>query len=355
MKYFRLKDIPVFSKKNLNILNDPFAKKIILILQYLAAEHDVPYGGDELLFEILHFDFYKIPPIEIAKITLEVNEKNYSSRKTSIRQTLYEKANAYAKDLFDEGIDPRLKKFSGMMEKLIAEVSNLTLQQLFEKIISDAGVLHYIMQSEEKITLLQILTALFDYIKEATSRNPLLNLQELIEIIELMKKEKLAIPLVQFSGNSAGVNFLTAHGSKGLEFEYVFITGMNAHLWEKKKDPNNGFKFPDTLFTSLPTGNRDEELRRLFYVALTRAEKNLQISFIKIKPDGKDAEQSMFIAEIVEANNLIIHPVQLSQEELMDFEILNFTAQAPEIEKNEEDFINSILEKYVMNVTSLNN
>ena len=44
-------------------------------MRYLAAEHDIPYGGDELLFEILHFDFYKIPPIEIAKLTVEVNNK----------------------------------------------------------------------------------------------------------------------------------------------------------------------------------------------------------------------------------------------------------------------------------------
>jgi DNA helicase-2/ATP-dependent DNA helicase PcrA len=130
---------------------------------------------------------------------------------------------------------------------------------------------------------------------------------------------------------------------------------MNAHLWEKKKDPNNGYKFPDTLFSSLPSGNKDEELRRLFYVALTRAEKNLAISFIKIKPDGKDAEQSMFVAELIEANNLETKHILLPPEELMDFEILNFIPQAPEIEKSEADFISSILEKYVMNVTSLNN
>ena len=43
------------------------------MLRYLDAEHDIPYGGDEMLFEILHFDFYKIPPIEIAKLTVEIN------------------------------------------------------------------------------------------------------------------------------------------------------------------------------------------------------------------------------------------------------------------------------------------
>lgn len=355
MKYFRLKNIPVYSKKNINILDDSFAKKILQILRYLAAEHDIPYGGDEILFEILHFDFYKIPPIEIAKLTVEVNDKNYSVHKTSLRKLLYDKANAFSRDLFDTGILPSLKNFSSMMERLIADVSNVTLQQLFEKIIADAGVLSYIMKSEEKIRLLQILTALFDFIKEETARNPMLELQGFIDIIDLMKKEKLPLPLMQFSGNSAGVNLLTAHGSKGLEFEYVFITGMNAHLWEKKKDPNNGYKFPDTLFSSLPSGNRDEELRRLFYVALTRAEKNLGISFIKIKPDGKDAEHSMFVAELIEANNLEIKNILLPPEELMEFEILNFIPQAPEIEKSETDFISSVLEKYVMNVTSLNN
>src|SRR6185312_16103866 len=289
------------------------------------------------------------------KLTVEVNTKNYSGQKTSIRKLLYDKSNTAPKDLFDTGIHPALKDFSKMMEQLIADVSNVTLQTLFEKIISDAGVLAYIMESDEKIRLLQILTALFDFIKEETARNPLLTLQGLIDVIDLMRKEKLSLPLIEFSGNSAGVNFLTAHGSKGLEFEHVFITGMNAHLWEKKRNPNNGFKLPDTLFSSLPSGNADEELRRLFYVALTRAEKNLQISFIKIKPDGKDAEHSMFVAEIIEGNNLGIKTIQLPHEELMEYETLNFIHQAPEIQKDDSDFINALLEKYVMNVTSLNN
>ena len=355
MKYFRLKNIPYYSKKSINILDDPFAKKIIQIMQYLATEHDVPFGGDELLFEILHFDFYKIPPMEIAQLTVEVNKKNYTGQHTSLRKLLFEKSNAIAKDLFDTGIHEALKNFSKKFEQLISDVSNVLLQKLFENIISDAGVLPYIMKSKDKIRLLQILTGLFDFIKDETSRNPSLNLKGLMEVIEVMKKEKLALPLVQFSGNSAGVNLLTAHGSKGLEFEHVFIIGMNAHLWEKKRNGNNGYSFPDTLFSSLPSGSVEEELRRLFYVALTRAEKYLTISFAKLKPDGKDAEQSMFVAEILEGNDLEIETIKIPDEELMDFEILNYVKRAPEIDKSEQDFISSVLEKFVMNVTSLNN
>ena len=44
----------------------------------------------------------------------------------------------------------------------------------------------------------------------------------------------------------------------------------------------------------------EEELRRLFYVALTRAEKHLYISYAKFRNDGKEMEPSMFIAEILE-------------------------------------------------------
>src|SRR5690242_5818841 len=355
MRYFRLKNIPYYSKKSINILDDPFARKVIQLLRYLAAEHDIPFGGDELLFEILHFDFYKIPPIEIAKLTAEVHRNNYSGRPTSIRKLLFEKANAIAKDLFDTGINPAMKKFSERIEQLIADASNVPLQTLFEKLIADAGVLSYIMQSKEKIRLLQILTGLFDFIKDATARNASLDLKGLIEVFDLMQKEKLALPLVQFSGNSAGVNLLTAHGSKGLEFEHVFITGMNAHLWEKKNTSNNGYKLPDTLFSSMPSGSSEEEMRRLFYVALTRAEQHLNISYIKLKPDGKDAEHSMFLAEIMEGSDLKIEVVKIPEEQLMEFEILNYIPRAPEIEKSEEDFISGLLEKYVMNVTSLNN
>lgn len=355
MRYFRLKKIPAYSKRNINILENPFAKKVLQIIRYLAAEHDTPYGGDQLLFEILHFDFYKIPPIEIAKITVEVNNRLYSKEPTSIRRLLYDKSKAGSKDLFDTGLLPALKDFSKMMETLVAEVSNVTLQQLFEKIITQAGVLPYIMQHEDKIQLLQILTALFDFIKEETARNPFLNLADLVSVIESMEQEKLPLPLVQVSGTEKGVNLLTAHGSKGLEFEYVFITGVNAYLWEKKKKRSDGYTLPDTLFSTLPTGNAEEELRRLFYVALTRAEKYLQVSFIKIKPDGKEVEASMFIAEIIEANGLGIQPITLPAEELMEYEILNYQKQAPEIEKSEKEFITPLLEKYVMNVTSLNN
>ncbi len=149
-KYCKLLNIPVYSKRKLNILEIPLAQKIILFLRYLAAEHDIPYGGDEMLFEILHFDWFSIPAIEIAKLSIEVADKKFAENKTSIRQLLYEKANTPAKDLFSISFNEGLKKASATIEKLIKDVPNVTLQALFENIIREAGVLNHIMQSDDK-------------------------------------------------------------------------------------------------------------------------------------------------------------------------------------------------------------
>lgn len=355
-RYFKLLDIQAYSKRHLNILELPEGKKILLVLKYLASEMYIPYSGDEMLFEIMHFNWFGIPPVEIAKLSLEAAEKRYGGSRSSIRQLLYEKSAAPARDLFSTGLHQGLKKVSAVIEKLLADVPNITLQQLFENIIQEAGLLTQIMQSSDKHWQLQVLTALFDFIKEETHRNPSLNLQQLVALIELMEKEGISLPLVQVSGSDKGVNLMTAHGSKGLEFEYVFLAGCNAVSWEKKKKPGGGYKLPDTMFASQPAASEEEELRRLFYVALTRAEQHLYISYSKFKNDGKELEPSMFIAEILDKHEIPVEKMIIDSAVLSEFAGLGFSKpEAPEIDAIEEAFIGRTLEKFVMNVTALNN
>jgi len=355
-QFLKQRGIAVFSKRNLNILEIPLAKKIILFLKYLAAEMDTPFGGEEMLFEILHFDWFHIPPIQIATLTALVADRKYGENRTSLRKTIFDKANAPAADLFSAAAPSGLKIASKAVEKLIADVSNCTLINLFENLIRDTQLLSWIMLSEEKHWHLQVLTGLFEFIKEEASRNTTLTLDQLVNIFSLMEKEDLSIPLVQVSGSDKGVNLLTAHGSKGLEFEYVFFAGCNASSWEKKRKPGGGYSFPDTLFQSQPKKSEEEELRRLFYVALTRAELKLFISYSKFRNDGKPLEPSMFLAEIQDVHNLSVQQISLEPSVLIEFALVQFEEeQAPEIEKIEADFIDRIMEKFVMNVTALNN
>ena len=351
-QYLSLYKIPVYSKRDLNILDLPLTQKIISILRYLAAETYISFSEDELLFEILHFSWFGIPPIEIAKLSAIVADKR---PRISLRAYLVDIINQPPKDLFSQSV-PGLPKAMSCLEKLIGDVSNVTLINLFDNIIRETGIIHYIMQHPEKHTLLQELTAFFNYIKVETNRNPSLNLKRLVELIDLMHKEKIRLPLKKVTGSEKGVNLLTAHGSKGLEFEYVFFMGCNATYWEKKRKPGGGYSMPDTLFASQPVTSDEEELRRLFYVALTRAEKHLTISFSEFRLDGKPIEPSMFIAEIQDQEEVAIMQVNLDNNTVSDFTALQYQESAlPSIEKVEAAFIEQVLQKFVMNVTALNN
>lgn len=354
--YLRLRGVPVYTKRSENLFEIPLARKILQLLRYLAAEHDTPYGGDEMLFEILHYDWFGIPPIEIAKLSIDVSETKFSEDPSSIRRLLAERAAQPGKDLFTPGLPESMKRASAILENLIARVPNITLQQLVEELIRNTGLLKQVIDSPNRHEDLEVVSALFDFIQEENRRSPLMSLGELVALLDLMEKEGIRLPLPRVSGSEKGVNLMTAHGSKGLEFEYVFVVGVNALSWDKKKGGNRDYKLPDTLFSSQAQSSEEEEQRRLFYVALTRAEKYLHISYSLFKNDGKELEPSRFVAELLDGQSLTVEKVILDEAVEDEFASLRFAdAPPPEWEKADEDVVGRMLDKFTMNVTALNN
>jgi DNA helicase-2/ATP-dependent DNA helicase PcrA len=109
-------------------------------------------------------------------------------------------------------------------------------------------------------------------------------LENIMELVTLAKKydeyigeegiEKfltdtsLASDQDSLDGEKTGVKLMTVHASKGLEFDYVFICGLENDLF-----PHKG------MGNSRKSGEDAEEERRLFYVAVTRAGKKLFLSY----------------------------------------------------------------------------
>ncbi|GAC1419826.1 MAG: ATP-dependent DNA helicase [Flavisolibacter sp.] len=354
--YLRLKKIPYYNRRSINIITEPLIQQILIVLDYLCAEHHIPYSGDESLFEILHFEWLRIPSIEIAKAAIKVSEVRFKGPPTSLRQWLSEQSAKMPADLFDPGMDKNLKQASLLIESLIGSVTNYTLVGLLEKIVRELGFLSYIMDHKERSWLIHLLTGFYDHVKEETRRNPLVSLQELMNRMDLMRKEGLVLPLVQVAGNDKGVNLMTVHGSKGLEFDHVFFAGCVSSAWEKKRKPFNGFSFPDTLFTTQSSANDLEELRRLFYVGITRAKRHLSFSFAHYTNEGKPLEPSVFISEIQEVHDLPNERIYVDKEVLAEFILLQFSnLSSPEVQHLEEEVIDKIVHGFVMNVSALNN
>jgi DNA helicase II / ATP-dependent DNA helicase PcrA len=362
VNYLGKKNITYNVKRSVNLLELPFVHKILTLLEYIAAEIDVAYSGDEMLFQILHFDFFKIAPIDIAKLSLKVAQSNYGNRgeKTSIRRAISEDGVSSKPDLFSgEEKVTELKRVSTALETLIKASPNLTLQGLFEEGIRVAGILNYIIHSEEKSWLMQVVTGLFDFIKSETRKDPSIGLQRLLDMIETMKNNRIRLDLAKVSSSADGVNLVTAHGSKGTEYEHVFIIGCNKNTWDDKKSSGQfEFRLPDNLSEDKYEVDESEEARRLFYVAMTRAKTHLSISYSVMDNENKNKpmERSTFVEEIIEGTGIVEKKEKAEEKILDEYLELYYTANAiPQIELVDKSYIDSILQNYSLSVTHLNN
>lgn len=352
------KEIPVNAKKKVDILELPFIQHILLILTWIEREKYIPYSGDDILFLLLHSEFFKLHPLEIAKLTIAVNAKNKVAKEDqfSLRRMMAETASPQP-DLFHQPDGQSVKEISDTLEYLLKVSVNSTVQQLLEKVIQKAGVLSYIIQSKEKPWLMQVLNALFDHLKEESHRNPDIKLKEWLDNIAMMKAGRLPISLYKISANDEGVNMVTAHGAKGSEYAHVFVIGCTQKIWDDGNRANSrSYKLPDNLVSNNTTTPGEEESRRLFYVALTRAKTHLHISY-GLK-DDKDKEQtrSTFVTELLEDDALQLVKKTVPDTLLADYLLQRFKEKAkPEIELVEREYIDQVLKRYTMSVTHLNN
>ncbi|HTN07151.1 ATP-dependent DNA helicase [Agriterribacter sp.] len=351
------KKIPVNIKRKADILQLPFINNIISLLTWIDKENYIPYSADDILFQLLHTSFFRLPPLDIAKLSVAVNAKNRSNKDDvyAIRRLLSEMTVPRA-DLFNQSNGYSFKEISDTLESLLKASGNVTLQHLFELVIQKAGILSFIMQSPEKPWLMQVLNAFFSFIKEETKHNPTLNLHELLINIETMRKNRLGISLHKVNAAEEGVNLVTAHGSKGSEYAHVFVIGATRDIWDDTKAGNKSYKLPDNLVSHTNIPASLEESRRLFYVAITRAKMHLNISYALKNAKDKEQVRSSFVTEIQEGATLPSIQKQVPDELLTAYLALQFAEKAkPEIALMEEEYIDQLLKKYTLSVTHLNN
>ncbi len=183
-----------------------------------------------------------VPPRGIGKTTLDkIIDKQEASLPPKMREKLAE---------FRATItDIRAKVNELKVSELLVYILNKTK---FEAAFSDE-------EEQDRIENLRELTSLatkYDAFPAPEGIERLLTDASLMSDQDTMKEEKDAVRL------------MTVHASKGLEFGHVFITGLEQDL------------FPHKRFDEVGIGReREEEERRLFYVAVTRAKDQLHLSY----------------------------------------------------------------------------
>lgn len=277
----RKRDIPYRIYGGLSFYQRKEIKDILAYLRLVINPKD-----EEALNRIINFPARGIGDTTMDKLTIAANHY-----KKSVFEIIYnlDKINDQLK--ITPAIKTRLTEFINMIQSF--QIMNETADAftLAEHIAKKTGLLLEYKKdgSVEGLERMQNIEELLNGIKDfvegqkevADSRGSL---------SEFLEDVALATDLDKDVEDDDRVSLMTIHLAKGLEFPYVFIVGMEEDL------------FPSAL--SVNTRTELEEERRLFYVALTRAEKQAYLTYAENRYRwGKlmDAEPSRFIDEIDEA------------------------------------------------------
>ncbi len=355
------KGIPYQTKRPVNVLDLPVMQQFRSLLNYLQEETVRPFSGEHRLFRLLHAAFWGLSELDLAKIALaclternEETEENYlkvgarSGKKKHWRELLSD--SEALKQLQLSSTEP-FQRLGTQLNSWIAAVQNLPLPQLIERLYAQTGMLDWALKQPDKAWYLQVLHTFMEFVRNETIRNPRRSLSKLLDLLDSMDDNKLPLSLNQPVQQVIGVQLLTAHAAKGLEFGYVFMLDCTEDTWDKNAGGNRGhFFLPETLTRS---GEEDalEARRRLFYVAMTRAKYQLQISFARNDDAGKALTQSQFLAE----TGLPISDMEVPYPALLEAQtLLLLEAPNPVVTLPESGLLDSLLADFTLSITALN-
>lgn len=245
-------------------------RDILCYLKVLVNAHD-----DVSLLRIINTPRRGIGRTTIEKLR-EYADKNYKSLYDSINDLILS-------DALQERTKKSLMSFIGLIKKW-RDTNNLG--SLIENIINDISYRNMLLEEypdspktvEYKMTGIRILS---ERINRYLERNPDATLSDYINVTALVNEDD--------EDDENKVSLMTMHASKGLEFDIVYIAGMEDDIIPSKRSLEEDL---DNIY----------EERRLFYVAITRARKELIINYalkrVNSMGEVKTALPSRFLEEI---------------------------------------------------------
>lgn len=249
---------------------------------------------------LISSDFYSLDNWELNKLSSLAKQKN----KYLIE--IFENLDSYDDINISDKSKNVINSYVEDLKKYSSEIANLTGGQLVYKFLSDKKYLYKLLNSkniQDEIKIKNI-SKLFKKIKSLEKYSTDKSLKMLFENIEDIEKYSYDKQDATDDDFDA-VNLLTVHSAKGLEFDIVFMVSLTQDRFptRKKKEP---LELPEKLIKeSLPSSDfHIQEERRLFYVGMTRAKKELYFSFANDYGGTRTKKPSIFISEALDKTRI---------------------------------------------------
>ena len=253
----RKKNIPYRVYGGLSFYQRKEVKDVIAYFRLVVNPND-----EEAFKRIINYPTRGIGDTTVAKIIGAASQHGVSLWDVITQPTAYELN-------VNKGTLTKLEGFRALINSFIEKVGNTDAYELGASIIKASGIMAELMQDRtaENMSRQENIEELVNGLQDFTQTHREED-NEHIYLTDYLSEVSLLTDQDSDKGNDdAKVTIMTIHSAKGLEFGTVFVVGMEENL------------FPSPMCTNSIKGLEEE--RRLFYVALTRAEEHCYLSYAK--------------------------------------------------------------------------
>ena len=241
-------------------------------------------NDEEALKRVINY-----PARGIGKTTLEKLVVTASEHEVSLWEVINEPGRYPAG--FNKGTQAKLDNFAIKIKSFATQLNTESAYDLGQSIAYESGIMHELHadKSPEGVSRYDNLQELLAGMKEFSEQEDPQDPDKVNTLSDFLIDVALLTDADKDDGDDDKITLMTIHGAKGLEFPYVNIVGLEENL------------FPSQM--ALNSRSELEEERRLFYVALTRAEKQATLSYALTRFKWGDliqCEPSRFIEDIEE-------------------------------------------------------
>jgi len=342
---FEKMNIPFVIESDQNIMSDNDIKKLILLMRVVNE-----FGSPEQIAEALHIDFLKIASLDIYKIINTAYKLKKSIYEIIRDKKILTSSNFQTpKEIYDFYF--KLAGWATMRK-------NLNVDELFEIIVRESGFLTYILKKVDATEKVGKLNGLFDEIRSLNEKHANFGLSDFVQYLDTLESHNLLIKKTTSISYEGAVRLMTAHKSKGQEFDYVYIANAYDGHWGNKRI-SNMLRLPESVYympdSKINSQNQNDDERRLFYVAITRAKKEVIISYSKESLSSKDQLPSVFVQEI--RSDLInsVDTMQIENNYSKSQKILYTSRNKTGVGIKDKKFVRQIFLDNGLSVTALNN
>ena len=362
--------VPYHRSRKVNLLTtEPLAASLHRALTYVAAALlSDPGLAEAALFSVLHLDALAVPPVELVRLAAGYRARYGYTHRSETTAGAAPAAPCWRSWAGQAATDDTLAQELGLsadgrtalqqalarLDSWVQAAASQPLPALLELICLETLLPAHLMVHPHPEHLLAGATALLQFGRDESQRAAHLPVADFLETWNRLATTVEGLPVAQTSGSDAArLQLLTAHGAKGLEFERVWVLGCQQSKWAKAHR-NDGYKLPPLLQDVPGEKAAEEESRRLFFVAMTRAQEHLTLSYARTDDKGKDSNECLFISELRAATGLLDTVCTVPVAMLEAARLQQLAPPPPPAPLPDPAVLNDLLARFTLSATVLN-